>query len=71
MRNEVIDNYEKRRTKPDVGALCEGDLDLLKRWNWNQNTTEQYEEYLTVQVRIFSKILKLEKMFRNKCILFL
>lgn len=50
LKTEVIDNYEKRRSKPDVGGLCEGDLDLLKGWQWNRNVTEQYDEFLTVQV---------------------
>lgn len=36
LRDEIIDNYEKRHTKPAIGAMCEDDLDLLKRWNWNR-----------------------------------
>lgn len=36
LRDEIIANYEKRHTKPAVGAMCEGDLNLLKRWSWNR-----------------------------------
>lgn len=50
LRDEVIDNYEKRRTKPDYGALCDEDLEILKNWHWNPNITGDYAEYLTTQV---------------------
>lgn len=36
VRDEIIDNYEKRHSKPAIGAMCETDLDLLKRWSWDQ-----------------------------------
>lgn len=36
LRDEIIDNYEKRHTKPAIGAMCEDDLDLLKRWDWSR-----------------------------------
>lgn len=36
LRDEVIANYEKRHSKPAIGAMCESDLDLLKRWHWNR-----------------------------------
>lgn len=52
LRDEVINNYVKRHSKPDVGALCEGDLELLKHWRWDRNITADYGEYLTVQVGI-------------------
>lgn len=51
-RDEIIDNYVKRHTKPDVGALCEGDLELLKRWRWDRNISADYSEFLTTQVRL-------------------
>ncbi|XP_055322266.1 multiple inositol polyphosphate phosphatase 1-like [Sitodiplosis mosellana] len=49
LRDEIIANYEKRHSKPAIGAMCENDLDLLKRWHWNQNITAQYAAFLTVQ----------------------
>lgn len=49
LRDEVIDNYEKRRTKPDFGALCSEDIEILKHWNWNPNITGDYAQYLTTQ----------------------
>lgn len=50
MRDEVIDNYEKRRTKPDFGALCDEDIEILKNWQWNHNITGDYAKFLTAQV---------------------
>lgn len=29
--------------------MCEGDLQALKHWSWNQNLTEQYKNDLTYQ----------------------
>lgn len=36
LRDEIIANYEKRHSKPPIGAMCENDLDLLKHWRWNR-----------------------------------
>lgn len=36
LRDEIIANYEKRHSKPAIGAMCENDLDLLKQWSWNR-----------------------------------
>lgn len=36
LKEEIIANYEKRHSKPAIGAMCEADLDLLKRWHWNR-----------------------------------
>lgn len=36
LRDEIIGNYEKRHSKPAIGAMCESDLDLLKRWHWDR-----------------------------------
>lgn len=55
----MIDNYEKRRTKPDFGALCDEDIEILKNWHWNPNITGDYAEFLTAQVFIFSLFTKL------------
>lgn len=48
-RNEIIDNYEKRHSKPSNGAMCEPDLELLKNWHWDQNITADFSEFLTIQ----------------------
>lgn len=53
LRDEVIENYEKRRTKPDYGALCDEDIEILKNWQWNHNLTSDYANFLTAQVIIF------------------
>lgn len=36
-RDDIIANYEKRHSKPPIGAMCENDLDLLKQWHWNRS----------------------------------
>lgn len=36
LRDEIIANYEKRHSKPAIGAMCENDLNLLKQWSWNR-----------------------------------
>lgn len=36
LRDEIIANYEKRHSKPPIGAMCENDLDLLKQWHWDR-----------------------------------
>lgn len=35
LRDETIENYEKRHTKPAYGAMCREDLNLLKEWQYN------------------------------------
>lgn len=42
LRDEIIGNYEKRHSKPAIGAMCESDLDLLKRWHWNQYVLDSF-----------------------------
>lgn len=49
IRVEIVKNYEERHTKPDQGALCEEDLELIRNWNWRPNITAEYENFLTVQ----------------------
>lgn len=33
LRDDIITNYEKRDSR---SALCESDLNLLKKWQWNR-----------------------------------
>uniref|UniRef100_A0A2M4BLH7 Multiple inositol polyphosphate phosphatase 1 n=1 Tax=Anopheles marajoara TaxID=58244 RepID=A0A2M4BLH7_9DIPT len=47
LQDAILENYFTRRTLPDNGRMCEEDLELLRRWNWNPNITEQYESVLT------------------------
>lgn len=49
LRDSIIDNYDVRRTRPDVGRMCPDDLDLLRNWRWDSNITADYESFLTVQ----------------------
>lgn len=49
IRDQVIENYEQRKTKPDMGALCDADYQSLKNWRWDSNVTGDYNEFLTVQ----------------------
>lgn len=45
---EIIQNYAKGNA-PATGALCEGDLHLLKTWKWDANITEDKSEFLAGQ----------------------
>uniref|UniRef100_A0A1B0DD06 Multiple inositol polyphosphate phosphatase 1 n=1 Tax=Phlebotomus papatasi TaxID=29031 RepID=A0A1B0DD06_PHLPP len=49
IRDQIIDNYEKRRSKPDQGALCDADYNGIKNWRWNVNLTGEYDNFLTAQ----------------------
>lgn len=49
LRDQIIENYEQRRTKPDVGYLCDADYNIIKNWRWDSNITGNYDEFLTVQ----------------------
>uniref|UniRef100_U5EX79 Multiple inositol polyphosphate phosphatase 1 n=1 Tax=Corethrella appendiculata TaxID=1370023 RepID=U5EX79_9DIPT len=49
LRDDILENYRTRRTKPSQGALCDEDLELLQNWRWNNNVSVQYESYLTEQ----------------------
>ncbi|GAB0089857.1 Multiple inositol polyphosphate phosphatase 1 [Sergentomyia squamirostris] len=49
LRDQIIENYELRRTKPDMGALCDADYQAIKNWRWDTNLTGNYDNALTVQ----------------------
>ncbi|XP_062550122.1 multiple inositol polyphosphate phosphatase 1-like [Armigeres subalbatus] len=49
LRDLVLDNYNKRRTAPNVGRLCTEDLNLLRSWRWDSNITTGYGSFLTNQ----------------------
>ncbi|XP_055601964.1 multiple inositol polyphosphate phosphatase 1 isoform X2 [Uranotaenia lowii] len=49
LRDSIIDNYENRRTAPDVGRMCPDDLELLRLWHWDRNITSNFDSFLTVQ----------------------
>lgn len=50
LRDKIIDNYEKRKTRPDYGALCDEDIKILKKWNYNPNITDDNDQLLTAEV---------------------
>uniref|UniRef100_A0A1B0CIG3 Multiple inositol polyphosphate phosphatase 1 n=2 Tax=Lutzomyia longipalpis TaxID=7200 RepID=A0A1B0CIG3_LUTLO len=49
LRDQIIDNYEKRRSKPDTGALCDADYHGIKNWRWDSNLTGNFDNFLTSQ----------------------
>lgn len=49
IRGSILDNYEIRRTAPEVGRMCPDDLELLRTWRWDRNVTVDYESFLTDQ----------------------
>lgn len=67
LRDEILANYFKRHSKPDYGAMCEDDLNLLKNWRWNRNISDNYALYLTVDGWNELKFLaiRLQRSFPN------
>lgn len=49
LRDEIIDNYDQRRSFPDRGALCDTDLAGFRNWQWNNSITEDEDQFLTPQ----------------------
>ncbi|XP_058829522.1 multiple inositol polyphosphate phosphatase 1 [Topomyia yanbarensis] len=49
LRDSILDNYDVRRTAPDVGRMCADDLELLRNWRWDSNITVDYGSFLTLQ----------------------
>lgn len=49
LRDEILNNYYKRHSKPNVGSMCDDDLNLLRNWQWNRNITDAYADFLTVE----------------------
>ncbi|XP_037908832.1 multiple inositol polyphosphate phosphatase 1-like isoform X2 [Hermetia illucens] len=49
LRDNIIENYEVKKTAPAKGALCGQDLELLKNWVVNENITMDKNQYLTDQ----------------------
>ncbi|XP_044759287.1 multiple inositol polyphosphate phosphatase 1-like isoform X2 [Coccinella septempunctata] len=49
IRIEILKNYDERRSFPYKGKLCNQDLDLLRRWRWNDTLSENREKVLTSQ----------------------
>lgn len=59
-RDEIIKNYDMRKSKPDRGPLCDRDLSLLRVWQWNNNITDNYDQFLTQQGWSDSRSLALD-----------
>ncbi|CAD7082628.1 unnamed protein product [Hermetia illucens] len=49
LRDQIIENYEVKKSAPAKGALCDQDLQLIKNWEVDKNITKDKDEYLTVQ----------------------
>ncbi|KAL1494347.1 hypothetical protein ABEB36_009959 [Hypothenemus hampei] len=49
LKDEIVKNYEERKTYPNVGKLCFDDYNLLRRWRWNDSITEDRAASLTQQ----------------------
>ncbi|XP_060522505.1 multiple inositol polyphosphate phosphatase 1 [Cylas formicarius] len=57
-KDEIVDNYEQRRSYPSGrGRLCPEDYDLLRSWRWNDSVTEEREGSLTAQGTTELKLL--------------
>lgn len=49
VRDQIIESFQRRDRDRHLSQLCGEDLELLKRWNWNQNITDSFSNFLTVQ----------------------
>lgn len=49
VKEEIVGNYEQRKSYPNVGKLCYDDYNLLRRWRWNDSITEDRAASLTQQ----------------------
>lgn len=49
LRDQIIENYEQRKSKPDIGHLCDADYQSIKNWRWDSNITGNFDQYLTTQ----------------------
>jgi multiple inositol-polyphosphate phosphatase/2,3-bisphosphoglycerate 3-phosphatase len=49
VHDEIIKNYDERRSFPDKGRLCPEDLDLFRRWRWNETVNDRNSNALTSQ----------------------
>ncbi|KAF5284394.1 hypothetical protein FQA39_LY17069 [Lamprigera yunnana] len=49
IRQQILINYEQRQTYPRTGKMCEEDLDLFRKWRWNDTITEDKAFMLTSQ----------------------
>ncbi|XP_050298334.1 multiple inositol polyphosphate phosphatase 1 [Anthonomus grandis grandis] len=49
LRADLVRNYEEKKSYPAIGKLCFDDYNLLRRWRWNDNITEDKAASLTQQ----------------------
>ncbi|XP_065159990.1 multiple inositol polyphosphate phosphatase 1-like [Atheta coriaria] len=49
IHDEIVRNYEDRRSFPDKGRLCAEDYDILRRWRWNDSLSDSMAGSLTQQ----------------------
>ncbi|CRK97829.1 CLUMA_CG011205, isoform A [Clunio marinus] len=49
VRDAVLENFKRYDRDRHLNQLCSDDLELLKKWRFDQNLTAAYAEYLTVQ----------------------
>ncbi|XP_019773092.2 multiple inositol polyphosphate phosphatase 1 [Dendroctonus ponderosae] len=49
VKDEIVKNYEDRKSYPVIGKLCFDDYNLLRRWRWNDTITEDKAAALTQQ----------------------
>ncbi|XP_066140540.1 multiple inositol polyphosphate phosphatase 1 [Euwallacea fornicatus] len=49
LKDEIVRNYEERKSYPNEGKLCFDDYNLLRRWRWNDSVTEERAASLTQQ----------------------
>ncbi|XP_030757154.1 multiple inositol polyphosphate phosphatase 1 [Sitophilus oryzae] len=64
LKEEIIKNYEQRKSYPSIGQLCHDDYNLLRRWRWNDSITEDKAASLTQQG--VNELRLLARRYRSK-----
>ncbi|CAG9767401.1 unnamed protein product [Ceutorhynchus assimilis] len=64
LKDEIVRNYEERKSYPDTGKLCFDDYNLLRRWRWNDSITEERASSLTQQG--INELKLLARKYRTK-----
>ncbi|KAF7285493.1 hypothetical protein GWI33_010591 [Rhynchophorus ferrugineus] len=63
-KDDILKNYEERKSYPTIGKLCFDDYNLLRRWRWNDSITIDNAASLTQQG--INELRLLARRYRSK-----
>lgn len=50
VRDKIVENLEMSHRPPREGGLCTSDLELFKKWKFNENISDEKSDTLTPEV---------------------